>query len=161
MAAAEAVEAHNHDDVASVAAVSDGNHFTVSADFVEDGIPYFRGQDVVGNFFIEQADPYFITPEAFNRPYMTRSHLRSARVLLLSGKSFSSVSSSSSGSTPLSRFLSFPRSSRVCSTALRSSVLSSSRTGVDPLSWIPDPFRRRMPRCPKHELPIHRPSGNR
>ena len=32
--------------------------------------------------------------------------------------------------------------------------------GVDPLSWIPDPFRRRIPRCPKHELPIHRPSGN-
>ena len=33
--------------------------------------------------------------------------------------------------------------------------------GVDPLSWIPDPFRRRIPRCPQHELPIHRPSGNR
>ena len=33
--------------------------------------------------------------------------------------------------------------------------------GVDPFSWIPDPFRRRIPRCPKHELPIHRPSGNR
>ncbi len=82
MAAAEGVEAHNHDDVASVAAVSDGNHFTISADFVEDGIPYFRGQDVVGNFFIEQADPYFITPEAFNRPYMTRSHLEKGDVLL-------------------------------------------------------------------------------
>ena len=82
MAAAEAVETHNHDDVASVATVSDGNHFTISADFVEDGIPYFRGQDVVGNFFIEQADPYFITPEAFNRPYMTRSHLEKGDVLL-------------------------------------------------------------------------------
>ena len=40
-----------------------------------------------------------------------------------------------------------------------SSVLGVS--GVDPLSWIPEPFRRRIPRCPKHELPIRRPSGNR
>ncbi len=39
--------------------------------------------------------------------------------------------------------------------------ITFNQSGVDPLSWIPDPFRRRMPRCPKHELPIHRPSGNR
>lgn len=68
--------------VASLAAVSDGNHFTISEDFVEEGIPYYRGQDVVGTFFIEMASPNFITEEAFERPYMKRSHLKKGDVLL-------------------------------------------------------------------------------
>lgn len=69
-------------DVASLAAISDGNHFTISEDFVEEGIPYYRGQDVVGTFFIETASPNFITEEAFERPYMKRSHLKKGDVLL-------------------------------------------------------------------------------
>jgi type I restriction enzyme M protein len=80
--AADAARSHRHEDVSSIAAVSDGNHFTISADFVDEGIPYYRGQDVVGNFFIEQAAPNFITEEAYNRPYMARSHLKKGDVLL-------------------------------------------------------------------------------
>ena len=80
--AAYTVRSRRHDSVAAVAAVSDGNHFTISADFVDEGIPYYRGQDVVGNFFIEQAAPNRITQEAYNRPYMRRSHLKKGDVLL-------------------------------------------------------------------------------
>ena len=70
------------DTVATLTHVSDGNHFTISDDFVEEGIPYYRGQDVVGHFFIEAATPNFITEEAFNRKYMARSHLKKGDVLL-------------------------------------------------------------------------------
>lgn len=71
-----------HDHVAALAKVSDGNHFTISEDFVEKGVPYYRGQDVVGQFFIENATPNYITEEAYNRTYMRRSHLRKGDVLL-------------------------------------------------------------------------------
>lgn len=73
---------HLHEDVATISSVSDGNHFTISSDFVEEGIPYYRGQDVVGNFFIEQTAPNFITQEAYDRPYMGRSHLKKGDVLI-------------------------------------------------------------------------------
>ena len=79
---AHAVRAHRHNSVAEVADVSDGNHFTISADFVDVGISYYRGQDVVDNFFIEQSAPNHITEEAYCRPYMERSHLRKGDVLL-------------------------------------------------------------------------------
>ena len=80
--AAQRLGARRHDSVAAIATVSDGNHFTISADFVDEGIPYYRGQDVVGNFFIEQAAPNHITEEAYDRPYMKRSHLKQGDVLL-------------------------------------------------------------------------------
>ncbi|WP_309623721.1 hypothetical protein [Novosphingobium sp.] len=69
-------------DVASLVKVADGNHFSISEDFVDEGIPYFRGQDVTGRFFVDQATPNFITQEAFDRPYMKRSHLKQGDVLL-------------------------------------------------------------------------------
>lgn len=68
--------------VPQIAGISDGNHFSVSGDFVDEGIPYYRGQDAAGHFFIEQAAPKFITEAAFKRPYMTRSHLKKGDVLL-------------------------------------------------------------------------------
>jgi hypothetical protein len=71
-----------HDILTNVSSVSDGNHFTISEDFVIAGIPYYRGQDVVGNFFVEQSTPRCITEEAFTRPYMARSHLKRGDVLL-------------------------------------------------------------------------------
>ncbi len=70
------------ENVANLANVSDGNYFTISEDFVEEGVPYYRGQDVVGHFFIEAASPNYITEEAFNRKYMVRSHLKKGDVLL-------------------------------------------------------------------------------
>ena len=68
--------------IAKVAKISDGNHFSIANAFVEDGIPYYRGQDVVGHFFIEQSAQNCITREAFERPFMKRSHLHQGDVLL-------------------------------------------------------------------------------
>jgi hypothetical protein len=48
--------------IAKVAIVADGNHFAISESFVEAGIPYYRGQDVVDHFFIEQATPNTLNP---------------------------------------------------------------------------------------------------
>lgn len=48
---AELIDKWDRDSVASLVHVSDGNHFTISEDFVEEGIPYYRGQDVTGRFF--------------------------------------------------------------------------------------------------------------
>lgn len=70
------------DTVSSLVNVSDGNHFSISESFVEDGLPYFRGQDAVGHFFIEQARPNRISRIAFEEPYMRRSHLKKGDVLL-------------------------------------------------------------------------------
>lgn len=70
------------ESVASVALVSDGNHFSISESFVDEGVPYYRGQDAVGHFFIEQASPNKITRAAFEQPYMRRSHLTQGDVLL-------------------------------------------------------------------------------
>ena len=64
------------ESIATVANISDGNHFSISEFFTEIGIPYYRGQDVVGNFFIEQASPNAITRKAFDLPTMKRSHLK-------------------------------------------------------------------------------------
>ena len=62
--------------------VSDGNHFSISDDFCNDGIPYYRGQDVVANFFMEQASPVLIPQESFAAKHMLRSHLKKGDVLL-------------------------------------------------------------------------------
>lgn len=74
--------ANQCESVARVAHISDGNHSSISGSFVEDGIPYYRGQDAVGHFFIEQANPRNITREAFEQPFMSRSHLKKGDLLL-------------------------------------------------------------------------------
>ena len=76
------LEQHENWNVANLVDVSDGNHFSISEDFADEGIPYYRGQDVTGRFFIDQATPNFITEQAFERPYMARSHLQQGDVLL-------------------------------------------------------------------------------
>jgi len=68
--------------LASMVGVSDGNHFSISDEFVDDGVPYFRGQDVTGSFFIEQACPVTIPQEVFDQKHMKRSHLTKGDVLL-------------------------------------------------------------------------------
>lgn len=71
------------EDIATLAMVSDGNHFSIADQFVEeDGVPYYRGQDGVGHPFIEQSAPRLISRKAFDAPYMARSHLRKGDVLL-------------------------------------------------------------------------------
>jgi len=68
--------------ISELVAVSDGNHFSISDDFTDDGIPYYRGQDTTGQFFAEQSSPIGITREAFEHPHMRRSHLKKGDVLL-------------------------------------------------------------------------------
>ena len=79
---ASILSSHKTQSLTELVEVSDGNHFSISEEFAEDGIPYYRGQDVVGHFFIEQARPNFITEAAFRRPFMVRSHLKRGDVLL-------------------------------------------------------------------------------
>ena len=61
--------------------VSDGNHMKISDSFVNEGIPYYRGQDV-SSFFIEQSTPLCITKSAFNAPVMKRSYIQKNDILL-------------------------------------------------------------------------------
>lgn len=68
--------------ISELVAVSDGNHFSISDDFIDDGIPYYRGQDTTGQFFAEQSSPIGITQTAFEHPHMRRSHLKKGDVLL-------------------------------------------------------------------------------
>lgn len=61
--------------------VSDGNHMAISDEFVEKGIPYYRGQDI-HNFFIEQSQPICITKKAYEKSTMKRSYLKKDDILL-------------------------------------------------------------------------------
>ena len=61
--------------------VSDGNHMGISEFFCEEGIPYYRGQDI-HDFFIENANPICIPKTVFSKPVMKRSYLKKNDVLL-------------------------------------------------------------------------------
>lgn len=61
--------------------VSDGNHMGISNKFTDEGIPYYRGQDI-HNFFIEDASPICIDEDTFHNTYMLRSHLKKGDILL-------------------------------------------------------------------------------
>lgn len=61
--------------------VSDGNHMSISNDFVDKGIPYYRGQDM-HTFFIENAYPICIPEKTYNKPVLRRSHLQNGDILL-------------------------------------------------------------------------------
>lgn len=49
---------------------------------MDEGIPYYRGQDVTDRFFAETASPICITQDAYERKYMRRSYLERGDVLL-------------------------------------------------------------------------------
>lgn len=76
------IERWDRDHVAALAHVSDGNHFSISDDFVDEGVPYYRGQDVTGRFFVEATTPIHINREAYEQKHMVRSHLKKGDVLL-------------------------------------------------------------------------------
>lgn len=61
--------------------VSDGNHMSISDDFCNEGVPYYRGQDIY-NLFIENSSPLYISNEAYNKPTMRRSYLKKGDVLM-------------------------------------------------------------------------------
>lgn len=61
--------------------VSDGNHMSISNSFCNEGIPYYRGQDV-HNVFIENSTPFYILKEAYDKSVMRRSYLKKGDVLM-------------------------------------------------------------------------------
>ena len=54
---------------------------SVSDDFCDKGIPYYRGQDT-NHIFIENASPVYISDSYYNQENMKRSHLRKNDILL-------------------------------------------------------------------------------
>ena len=68
-------------NLTQIVEVSDGNHNAISEKFQENGVPYYRGQDV-SSFFVENADPICIDINTFHLPVMKRSHLKRGDVLL-------------------------------------------------------------------------------
>lgn len=68
-------------NITEIVNVSDGNHMSISDNFTEEGIPYYRGQDI-HNFFIEDANSICIDYETYLKPVMKRSHLKKGDVLL-------------------------------------------------------------------------------
>lgn len=73
--------ARKHDLLTTYVDVSDGNHMGISERFINEGVPYYRGQDA-GTFFIENSNPICIDEKTFEMPVMKRSHLRKGDVLL-------------------------------------------------------------------------------
>lgn len=62
-----------------VAFVSDGNHLSISEDFVKEGVRYLRGQDL-NDFFISDTNSAYISHETYK--LLTRSHMKTDDVLL-------------------------------------------------------------------------------
>ena len=71
----------NKRSIADCFHVSDGNHMGISDSFCEDGVPYYRGQDIY-NLFIENASPLMIDRATFEKPQMNRSHLKKGDILM-------------------------------------------------------------------------------
>ncbi|MCD8076690.1 MAG: restriction endonuclease subunit S [Lachnospiraceae bacterium] len=67
--------------IQDVCLVSDGNHMSISYDFQETGIPYYRGQDTC-HTFIEDASPVCISEKSYRLSVMLRSHIHKGDVLL-------------------------------------------------------------------------------
>jgi restriction endonuclease S subunit len=61
--------------------ISDGNHMSISDEFIDEGVPYYRGQDI-HNFYIENASPICISEEVYNKPLLKRSYLKKDDILL-------------------------------------------------------------------------------
>jgi len=75
------LKSKSHKFLTDLVKVSDGNHMKISDSFTDEGIPYYRGQDV-SSFFIEQSSALCITETAFSKPFMKRSYLKQNDILL-------------------------------------------------------------------------------
>lgn len=73
--------AWNKTSIADSFYVSDGNHMGITDSFCEDGIPYYRGQDIY-HLFIETASPLMIDRATYEKPQMHRSHLQKGDILM-------------------------------------------------------------------------------
>jgi len=79
---AQKIEKSQSIKLTEICRLSDGNHFSISENFQDEGIPYFRGKDVTGNFFIEHCNSTFIDENTFWQKHMIRSHLKKGDILL-------------------------------------------------------------------------------
>lgn len=75
------LQSRSHDLLTTFVNVSDGNHTGISDYFIDEGVPYYRGQDA-GAFFIENSNPICIDEKTFELPVMKRSHLKKGDVIL-------------------------------------------------------------------------------
>ncbi len=75
------LQSRSHDLLTTFVNVSDGNHMGISDCFIDEGVPYYRGQDA-GAFFIENSNPICINEKTFELPVMKRSHLKKGDVIL-------------------------------------------------------------------------------
>lgn len=75
------LKSRSHDLLTTFVNVSDGNHMGISDCFIDEGVPYYRGQDA-GAFFIENSNPICINEKTFELPVMKRSHLKKGDVIL-------------------------------------------------------------------------------
>lgn len=71
----------NKKSIADSFRVSDGNHMSISDSFCEEGVPYYRGQDIY-HLFIENASPVMIDQATFEKPQMRRSYLQKGDILM-------------------------------------------------------------------------------
>ncbi|MBJ6610479.1 MAG: hypothetical protein JG718_08995 [Candidatus Thiothrix moscowensis] len=79
---ADVLASRKTQQLTQLASISDGNHFSIAENFTDEGIPYYRGQDVTGKPFVELSTPKYIDERSFNEPHMIRSHLKQGDVLL-------------------------------------------------------------------------------
>lgn len=75
------LQSQSHDLLTKFVNVSDGNHMGISDYFIDEGVPYYRGQDA-GTFFIENSNPICIDEKTFELPVIKRSHLKKGDVIL-------------------------------------------------------------------------------
>lgn len=79
--AVQIIKSHPWETLVHYVNVSDGNHMGISDRFIDEGVPYYRGQDA-NHFFIENSNPICIDEKAYSMPVMHRSHLAKGDVLL-------------------------------------------------------------------------------
>ena len=72
----------NAQSLSNFAAISDGNHMSISDSFVDEGVPYYRGGDIYNVFIETTASPLRIPKPIFDMPTMQRSHLQKGDVLM-------------------------------------------------------------------------------
>lgn len=62
--------------------ISDGNHMSISQNFVNDGIPYYRGGDIYNSFIEFSPNPLRIPRYVYELSIMRRSHLKKGDILM-------------------------------------------------------------------------------
>lgn len=62
--------------------VSDGNHMSISQEFTDEGIPYYRGGDIYNPFIEFSSNPLRIPKRIYELSTMRRSHLKKGDILM-------------------------------------------------------------------------------